>query len=144
MAPSVTFATVSITPLLAPAIGPSLGWNAFTTATREYLDPTHPKAAAAPQFTLAWTQNPFAETARSVGVYTGVSTQGVLVNVNKGTTPVAARGDTSVVVTAPVGAACDAGTQFGPLDASASTSRQFQLRYRMLDGSYKDSRVQFN
>jgi hypothetical protein len=142
--PSVQFETLNATPLRAPTLGTSLPWNVMTPATRQYLDPGHAKAVATSQFDLAWAQNSLGEYVRSVGVYTASSAGAGPVAVIKGLTLVASPGATSVTVTAPTAAACAAGTQFGTLAGDGSGWRIFQLRYQMLDGSYRDSREMFN
>jgi hypothetical protein len=82
---------------------------------------------------LAWTTNPFAETAASAGVYTYNGSQVVndaIISVS--------RGATSAQAVAPAGA------PFPALTSTGTSGRSIQLRYRMLDGSYKDSFTRYN
>lgn len=130
--------------LLAPAVpavnAGGLRWLPMTAATLGYLDPASPLGAAVASMTLAWTANPFAETIRSAGIYTfgGGS------SVNEGVIGVP-RGVTSVVGNAPGAVAgCAGGTSFRALTSDATSSRTLQLRYRMLDGSYKDAVWRYN
>ena len=89
---------------------------------------------------LSWTANPLAETVASAGVYT-YSAAGT---VNQGLVAVA-RGATSAVANAPgAGAGCTAGASFPALTADGKSGRSIQLRYRVLDGGYRDSLTRYN
>jgi hypothetical protein len=121
-----------VTPVTPAVFAVNLQWNAPTPATLRYLDPADPLGAAQSSMNIAWAQNPFAETIRSVGVYTfggGVSIADAVIPVP--------RGATSATAVAP-------GPNFPTLTSDGTSSRYIQLRYRMLDGSYKDSMSRFN
>jgi hypothetical protein len=138
-APRYTYNKTLIAGVKPATRGGSEQWVDFDAATKAYLNPADPKAAATSSIAISWIANPLAETIRSAGVYTS-ATSGTTVNsVDQGTIP-APRGATSVVATAP-GAA---GTVFPTLLNNGSTSRILQLRYRTLDGSYKDSFARYN
>ncbi len=107
----------------------------MSAATLGYLDPANALASAQASMNLAWTANPFAETIISAGVYVF----GGGVNVDQGRVAVA-RGATSAVANAPAGATGG----FPALTNDGTSGRQIQLRYRMLDGGYKDSTTHFN
>ena len=122
-----------LNPVVPAAKVVGLQWNSLTSNTLRYLNPADALAAAQPSMALAWTANPFAEAIRSAAVYTF----GAGLGVDAGNAAVP-RGATSVTATAP------GGVNFKALDSSGTTSRSIQLRYRMLDGSYKDSMSRFN
>lgn len=106
----------------------NLQWLSLTQSSLDLLDPTHPLAAAQATVSLSWLANPFAETAASAGFYTfgaGQSISDAVIGVTSGAT--------STTGFAP------AGFVFPALTNDGSSSRAIQLRYRMLDGSYKDS-----
>ncbi len=126
---------------VVPAVnGAGMRWLALTADTLKYLDPASPLGAAQSEITLAWTANPYAETIRSAGIYS-FNADG---SVNQGLID-APRGVTSVVGRAPgASAGCAPGTAFPALSADGSSSRTLQLRYRMLDGSYKDATWRYN
>jgi len=110
----------------------NLQWIELTPATLGFLNPASPLAAELPSLALAWTANPFAETIGSAGVYTF----GGGVSVNDAIVPVA-RGATTATAVAP-------GPNFRALTNDGTSSRTIQLRYRMLDGRFKDSTTRFN
>jgi len=138
-APRHTFTKTMLQPVIPATRGGGLQWIALTPGTLAYLDPAG--ALAAPQATvnLAWTPNPFAETIRSAAFYTF----GAGETVNQGLIGVA-RGATGAVGNAPGGSGCEGGAAFARLTGDATSGRAIQLRYRMLDGSYKDSMTRFN
>jgi hypothetical protein len=129
-----SFDKTLLTPAVPAANASALQWVDLTAATKGYLDPASTLAASTSSINLAWSANAYAETIASAGVYTGNAggpvTQG-LVGVARGATAAA-----PIVngVTVP----------FPALTGDGTSYRQFQLRYRMLDGSYKDSMAQFN
>ena len=130
--------------MLAPVIpavnAAALRWLALTPATLKALDPGDALAGALDTIGLAWTADPFAETVRSAGVYTF----GGGASVDQGQIGVP-RGATSATAHAPgASAGCAAGTAFKALTTDGTSSRQLQLRYRMLDGSYKDQTWRYN
>jgi adhesin HecA-like repeat protein len=88
---------------------------------------------------LSWGANPYAQTVRSAGVYT-FDAGGV---VNQGGVAVT-RGATTATATGPVAVGATAPTPFPALTADGVTSRAIQIRYRMLDGAYKDSFTRYN
>ena len=56
-----------------------------------------------------------------------------------------ARGVTTAVANAPgAGPGCAAGANFPALTADGASGRDIQLRYRVLDGGYKDSLTRYN
>ena len=91
-------------------------------------------AAATATINLGWTANPLAETINAAGVFT--SANGLVVD--QGLVGVA-RGATGAVAHAPVAAG-----SFPALSSDGTSSRNLQLRYRMLDGSYKDTTSRYN
>lgn len=138
-APRYTLTKTILTPVYPATYANTLQWVDLNAATRAYLNPADPKAAATATINLAWSANPLAETIRSAGVYTTRTTVAGTTEISQGTIDVP-RGATSAVGTAP-GAA---GTVFPALTSDGSTNRIIQLRYRVLDGSYKDSFTRFN
>lgn len=133
-----TFSKTLLSPVIPSTRGGHLQWIALTQATLGYLDPVNALAAAQPSMTLNWTANPYAETVRSAAVYTFGG-----VTVNQGQVAVT-RGATSAVADAPGAGGCNGGTSFPALTPDGATSRSIQLRYRMLDGGYKDSFSRYN
>jgi hypothetical protein len=124
-------------PVVPATRAAALQWVDLASATRAYLDPAHALAASQTSITLNWTANPYAETIASAGVYTGVGANPVnqgLVGVARGATTATANAPVSQGVTVP----------FPALANDGSSYRQIQLRYRTLNGSYKDSFTQFN
>ena len=122
-----------LAPVTPATFAVNLQWIDLTSETRRYLDPADPLAQPLAGMNLSWIANPFAETATSAGVYTYSGSQAVadsIVNFP--------RGATSAQAFAPVG------TPFPALTNDGTSGRSIQLRYRMLDGSYKDSFVRFN
>ncbi|MBX3603656.1 MAG: hypothetical protein KF788_00215 [Piscinibacter sp.] len=139
-APRHVYSKTLLQPVVPAVNAGSLRWVGLSTPTLGYLDPAGPLAAATASITLGWTVDPFAEPIRSGGIYTF----GPGGSVNQGLVAVA-RGATSAVGDAPGAAAgCAAGTEFPALTADATSGRALQLRYRMLDGSYKDALWRFN
>lgn len=111
----------------------NLEWLSLTQASLDLLNPAHPLAAPQSSVNLSWLANPFAETANSAGFYTfggGQSISDAVIGV--------ASGATSATGFAPTGFV------FPALTNDGISSRTIQLRYRMLDGSYKDSFARFN
>jgi hypothetical protein len=128
---------IDIKTILAPVTpatyAVNLQWLDLTAATRRYLDPADVLAQPLSGMALAWHANPFAETAASAGVYTFNGSQVVndaIINFP--------RGATSAQAVAPVG------VPFPALTNTGTSGRTIQLRYRMLDGSYKDSLTRYN
>jgi hypothetical protein len=132
-APRYTYEKTMLTPVAPATSAIVLKWNPLTSATLRYLDPADPLAAEQPSITLGWSADPFSETIRSAGVYT--SAAGLGVDNARVAVP---RGATSVSAVGP------GGVNFRALDSSGTSSRAIQLRYLMLDGSYKDSMSRFN
>jgi hypothetical protein len=133
-----TLSKTLLTPVVPSTRGGNLQWIALTQGTLDYLNPANALGAAQSSMNLAWTANPYAETIRSAGVYTfGGAT------INQGQVGVA-RGATSAVANAPGAGGCTGGTSFPALTSDGTASRGIQLRYRMLDGSYKDSFSRYN
>lgn len=140
LTPRYSYAKTLLTPVVPAVNAAALRWLALDAATPGYLDPAGPLAAATASMSLGWIADPFAETIRSAGIYT-FDANG---SVNQGLVGVA-RGATSAVGQAPgASAGCAAGTTFPALTADATSGRALQLRYRMLDGSYKDALWRFN
>jgi hypothetical protein len=122
-----------LTPVTPATFAGNLEWLTLTESTVDLLRPAHPLAAPQSTVSLSWIANPFAETAASAGFYTfgaGQSISDAIIGVPSGAT--------SATGFAPPG------FQFPALTTDGSSSRTIQLRYRMLDGSYKDSIVRFN
>ncbi|MED5620707.1 hypothetical protein [Ideonella sp. BN130291] len=136
-APRHSYDSTPLTPVAPASYGGALQWVDLTPATKGYLDPGNVLAAATQSIGLSWNANPYAETIRSAGVYTysgsGPVNQG-LVSVARGATTATAAAPAVNGVTVP----------FPTLTSDGSTGRQLQLRYRTLDGSYKDSMTQYN
>lgn len=129
-----------LTPVIPATSGGSLRWHAVDAATRQALDPAHPSGGAQASLQVGWTVDALAEPVRSAGVYSAAGGR----SVNQGTVPVAP-GVTTVTANAPTtGLACEAGERFQPLAADGSASRTIQLRYKVLDGSFKDHTVRYN
>lgn len=126
--------TKTILAPVTPAIyAPNLQWIDLTAETRRYLSTTDPLAQPQTVMNLGWIANPFAETASSAAVYTFNGSQ--VVNDSIINFP---RGATSAQAVAPVG------VPFPALTNTGTSGRSIQLRYRMLDGSYKDSFTRYN
>ena len=122
-----------LAPVTPATYAKNLQWIDLTAATRRYLDPADPLAQPLTGMNLAWIPNLFAETASSAGVYTFNGSQ--VVNDSIINFP---RGATSAQALAPVG------VPFPALTNTGTSGRNIQLRYRMLDGSYKDSFTRYN
>lgn len=134
IAPRYIDSKTMLTPITQAISAWTLQWiENLTPATLGYLDPFDPKAQALTTMNLEWAANPFAETVSSAGVYTSASGQVVNDSV-----VFVARGATTAQAIAPQGAS------FKALTADGTSSRNIQLRYRMLDGSYKDSTWRYN
>jgi hypothetical protein len=121
-----------VAPVIPATRAVNLQWIDLTPATLRYLDPADALAAEQATIKLAWTANPYAETVNNAGVYTfgdGLAVEDAIVPV--------ARGATSAVAGAP-------GPNFRALTDDGTSWRTIQLRYRMLDGSYKDTTSRFN
>jgi hypothetical protein len=132
-APRQIDAKTILAPVTPATFAIHLQWIDLTAETRRYLNPADALAQALTGMNLAWTANPFAETAASAGVYTHGGGQAVndsIINFP--------RGATSAQAFAP------AGTPFPALTNDGTSGRSIQLRYRMLDGSYKDSITRYN
>jgi hypothetical protein len=132
-APRYTFTARTLTAVVPATYAVNLRWIALTPQTLGYVTAGDPLAAEQTTMNLAWIADPFAETIRSAGVYTFGGGQSVI----DGVVPVA-RGATSATAVAP------ASTPFPALTNDGTSARTIQLRYRMLDGSYKDSTTRFN
>jgi hypothetical protein len=137
--PRYTYNKSIVTPVVPATTGGTQQWIDFTAAAKNYLDPANALAAATPTMNLSWVANPYAQTVRSAGVYT-FDTGGV---VNQGLVGVT-RGATMATATGPVAEGATAPTPFPALTADGVTSRAIQIRYRMLDGAYKDSFTRYN
>lgn len=139
-APRYTLSKTLLAPVVPAARGGDLQWISLTDAALAHLNPADPLGAAQTSMNLSWSANRFAETIQSAGVYTFDAAG----TVNQGLVGVA-RGATSAVATAPgATGACDAGTSFKALTNDGNSGRAIQLRYRMLDGGYKDSMTRYN
>lgn len=139
-APRYTFNKTMVAPVVPAVNAGGLPWIALAPATLPYLDPANTLGGAVDTVALAWVANPFAETIRSAGIYSFGNGS----SVNQGQIAVA-RGATSVTGHAPgTDAGCASGTTFRALTTDGSSSRTVQLRYRMLDGSYKDATWRYN
>lgn len=132
-APRHTLTTSILTAVLPATTMGGLRWHELTPATLGYLAPGDPLAAEQATMNLAWFGNPFAETVGDAGVYTFGEGRTVI----DGIVPVP-RGATSATATAP------GGSTFPPLLGDGISRRTLQLRYRMLDGSYKDTLSLYN
>lgn len=122
-----------LAPVTPSTYAKNLQWLDLTAETRRYLDPSDALAQPLSGMALAWLANPFAESAASAGVYTFNGSQ--VVNDSIIDFP---RGATSAQAVAPVG------VPFPALTSTGTSGRNIQLRYRMLDGSYKDSFTRYN
>jgi hypothetical protein len=123
----------TLAPVTPATFAVNLQWIDLTGDTRRYLEPSDPLAQALATMNLAWIANQFAETVASAGVYTfgnGQTVNDSIVNV--------VRGATTAQAVAPQNAT------FPALTNTGSSGRTIQLRYRMLDGSYKDSLTRYN
>lgn len=132
LTPRHTFTRRMVAPVIPATRAVNLQWIDLTPATLRYLDPADALAAEQATIKLAWTANPYAETVNNAGVYTfggGLAVEDAIVPV--------ARGATSAVAGAP-------GPNFRALTDDGTSWRTIQLRYRMLDGSYKDTTSRFN
>jgi hypothetical protein len=139
-APRYTMSKTMVTAVVPATHGGDLQWTALAGGALAYLDPAGPLAATQSSMNLSWTANPFAEPVASAGVYTFTAAG----SVNQGQVAVA-KGATTAVAAAPGSTgACDAGTNFGPLTGDGTTGRGIQIRYRTVDGSYKDSFTRYN
>jgi hypothetical protein len=122
-----------LAPVTPATFAANLQWNELTAETRRYLSTTDPLAQPQTVMNLSWITNPFAETVGSAGVYTFSGSQVVndaIINFP--------RGATSAQAVAPVG------VPFPALTNTGTSGRNIQLRYRMLDGSYKDTLTRYN
>lgn len=122
-----------LAPVTPATYAANLQWNELTAETRRYLSTTDPLAQPQTVMNLSWVANPFAETVGSAGVYTFNGSQVVndaIINFP--------RGATSAQAVAPVG------VPFPALTDTGTSGRNIQLRYRMLDGSYKDTLTRYN
>jgi hypothetical protein len=133
LAPRHTFTKTRATAVTPATFAVNLRWLNLAPATLGYLTPGDPLAASQASMALSWNADPFVETIGSAAV----NTFGGGLAVNDGIVPVA-RGATSATATAPAAA------PFRALTGDGSSSRSIFLRYRMLDGSYKDSVTRFN
>lgn len=138
--PRYTFNKTMLAPVIPAVNAGGLPWIALTAATLGYLDPANTLGGPVASMSLGWTANPAAETIRSAGVYSFGNGS----SVNQGQIGVP-RGATSAVGNAPgIAAGCAAGTAFRALTTDGSSNRTIQLRYRVLDGSYKDGTWRYN
>lgn len=135
--PRHSFNKTLLTAVVPATRAASLQWNDLGASTKAYLDPSNALTASTASIEIGWTANPYAETIRSAGVYTGDASGPV----NQGLVSVA-RGATSATANAPV--VNGSTVPFPTLTNDGVSYRQIQLRYRMLDGSYKDTITQFN
>lgn len=132
-APRYTYVKTMLTPVVPATYAVNLRWLELTAPTLSLLDPTGPLAGSLTTAALAWNADPFVETVSSAGFYTFSSVQ----TVNDSLVGVP-RGATTATAVAP------AGFGFQSLTADGTSGRTIQLRYLMLDGSYKDSTWRFN
>ena len=138
--PRYTLNKTLLTPVVPATGGAALQWIDLSASTRGYLDPASALAASVASMNLSWTANPFAQTIVSAGAYTFSGAT----RVDQGLVGVV-RGATSAVANAPgSGGGCTGGDAFPALGTDGTSGRTFQLRYRMLDGGYKDSMTRFN
>ncbi|MBB1634335.1 hypothetical protein [Cupriavidus sp. UME77] len=154
--PSRVLSAPIVSPVIPAAAGASLEWTPIDAATRDLLAPASTAAGSASTMTLSWTPNLLAEPVSSVGAYTyrfaslGDPATGtppaVQQSVVSGSTPVP-RGSTTVTIDAPSAVSdpnCGSSGQFIGLTSDGLTSRQLQLRYRMLNGTQKESVHRYN
>lgn len=135
-----TLTKTLLTPVVPATGAVGLQWVGLAAAARAYLDPLAAQASSSTSIDLSWVANPYAQTIASAGVYT-YNAGGA---VNQGLVSVV-RGATSAVASAPGNSgACASGDAFPALTGDGSSGRTLQLRYRMLDGGYKDSTTRFN
>jgi len=138
-APRHVLEKAMVTPMAPATYGAALQWADFTAETKRYLNPADALAASTGSIALAWTNNPYAEPVRSAGVYTNGNAGATVVNQGQVAVP---KGVFTATAAAPV--VNGATVPFVALTGDGTSHRQFQLRYRTLDGSYKDSMAQFN
>lgn len=131
--PRHTFSKRRATAVNPATYAVNLRWLGLAPATLGYLTPGDLLAASQTSMALSWIADPFAETIASAGVYTFGGGQSVADGVVS-----VVRGATSATAFAPAAA------PFPALTGDGTSSRSIQLRYRMLDGSYKDSIARFN
>ncbi len=135
-----TVSKTLLTPVVPATGAVGLQWVALSAAARAYLDPLSAQASSTTTVNLSWAANLYAQTIASAGVYTYNGAG----SVNQGLVSVL-RGATSAVANAPgTSGACANGDAFPALTGDGSSGRTLQLRYRMLDGGYKDSTTRFN
>lgn len=143
-APRMTYTKTLLTPVVpATTAAGAQQWVDLTPAARRYLDASDPLGGATQTIALAWNANPLAQTIASGAVYAFDATGTPTTFINQGVVRVA-RGATSATATAPAASDGGPGAPFPALSTAGNTNRQIQLRYRMLDGSYKDSFWRFN
>lgn len=131
--PRHTFTKRRATAIIPATYAVNLRWLSLTPGTLGYLTPGDPLAASQASMALSWNADPFAETIDSVGVFASGAGQSVadsLVPVGPGATGATAVAPASAV--------------FPALTGDGTSGRSILLRYRMLDGSYKDSSIRFN
>ncbi|MEQ1686912.1 MAG: hypothetical protein ABL916_24950 [Burkholderiaceae bacterium] len=129
-----------LTPVVPATGAVGLQWVALSAAARAYLDPLAAQASSTTSIDLSWIANPYAQTIASAGVYTYNSTG----SVNQGLVSVVPGATTAVAPAPGNSGACASGDSFPALMGDGSSGRTLQLRYRMLDGGYKDSTTRFN
>ena len=127
-----TFTSRIVTPLMPATFAATQQWHTFASNSAAFVTSG---AAATNNVDIAWTVNALAERVASVNAYSfGPGGQ-----INSPSTGVP-KGTVSVNVLA-----SPAGSQFPAISTSSNaTGRTLQLRYNMLDGSYKDQLLQFN
>lgn len=119
-----------VTPVVPAAYAATQQWHAITPQTKALAAPGAP---AATTLDLAWTVNPYAQRIESVQAYSGGG--GKVVNSSSRPVP---KGASSQTVTA-------VGGEFPALSLSTPGLHRFlQMRYKMVDGSYKDMGASFN
>jgi hypothetical protein len=127
-APSTTFTASIVTTAVPATYAATQHWHSFTAATRALVTDG---AAASGSLAIAWDANALAERVRSVNAYSSA--------VNSPSTDVPKGVFSRLVDSSP------ATIQFPALStANNVNSRVLQLRYNVMDGSYKDQLIQFN
>ena len=132
-APRYTYTARNLTEVIPATYAGNLRWHSLAPATLGFLTPGDPLAATQTTLDVGWIIDPFAETVRSLDVLAF----GSGATVRDAQVPVVP-GANSATATAP------AGTTFPALTADGASGRFILLRYRMLDGSFKQTITRFN
>ena len=136
-APRHVLTKTLLTPVMPATTALQHRWLDLGADTRRYLSATDARAAATPTLELGWQADPLAPTIGSAAVYSG----GPGFVVNQGLVAVE-RGATSATATAPVFQGRQ--SEFAAITSGSGGYRLVQLRYRMLDGSFRDTYWQSN